>query len=86
MRLDQFAVKAVRCGLQYNAARAKRYRMLRDGGEEDGQDGQHIPTVEELAIMKNNLHEASARYKTMVKKEVEDVEQKRRDRDIGILK
>ena len=36
--------------------------------------------------MKDKLHQASARYKTMVKKETEDVEQKRRDRDIGILK
>ena len=74
MQLDQFAVEAVRCGLQYNTARNKRYRMLREGGEDDGQDGQHIPTVEELAHLKNQLHEASARYKKVVKKELEDVE------------
>ena len=82
MQLDQFAVHAVRCGLQYNAARAKRYRMLREGIE----DGQHIPTVEELAVLKDKLHESSARYKTVVKKELEDQDEKRRDRDIGILK
>ena len=39
MRLDQFAVEAVKRGLQYNAMRAKRYRMLREGGEKDSQDG-----------------------------------------------
>ena len=52
MQRDRFAVTAVRTSFQYNMARAKRYRLLLDGNEEND----HIPTVEELTKLKLKMY------------------------------
>ena len=59
MQRDRFAVTAVRTSFQYNMARAKRYRLLLDGNEEND----HIPTVEELTKLKLKMYQASDDYR-----------------------
>jgi len=49
----------VRTAFQYAVARNKRYRLLDNGNEEK----EHIPTLEELCLLKTRMYVASERFK-----------------------
>ena len=48
MEKDSCAVDFVKCGLKYNAARSRRYRLLSQGNE----DNEYVPSLEELTALK----------------------------------
>ena len=59
MEHDGAAIEFVRAGMRLNVARTKRYKLLENGNE----DGEHIPTQEELKEMKEAVHKASEKFK-----------------------
>lgn len=63
-------------------ARTKRYRLLRDGNE----NNDHVPTVAELSALKDKMHAASSQFKEANAYKNEDKDQVRRDRETAILK
>lgn len=71
MQKDRFAVAAVRTAFQYNVARAKRYKLLLGGNE----DNDHIPTVEELSHLKQQMYAASDAYRNFRRQEFSQANQ-----------
>ena len=59
MDKDRCAVDTVRAAFQYNIMRAKRYKLLQSGNEE----GEHIPTVQELTLLKEKMYAAGAKFR-----------------------
>ena len=43
-----FAAESIRIAFQFNCARARRYRILASGNE----DNDHLPSLEEITLLK----------------------------------
>ena len=82
MQRDRFAGECVRIGFQYNIARSKRYRLISSGNE----DEEHIPTMQELNLMKDKMHAAALKFKNAAASEHSNKEQEKRDKESKILK
>ena len=82
MEKDRNAAASVRAAIQYNLARAKRYRLLNDGNEEN----EHIPTVEELKILKERVYVTSRRFRATIKVDPNKAEQLKKDRERKLMK
>lgn len=82
MNKDRFAAESVRTAFQYNITRAKRYRLMESGNEE----GEHIPTVQELSVLKDKMYVAAIQFKKAVQDENVDKDQEKRDSEMKLLK
>ena len=64
-------------------ARSKRYRLLQSGNEY----GEHVPTVAELCVLKNQMYDAADRFRAALRKsDGHDQEQVKRDKTMAVLK
>ena len=68
MSKDRFAGECLKTAFAYNITRQKRYRLLRDGNE----NNDHIPTGPELTALKEKMYQASANFKKAIKFDAED--------------
>ena len=82
MQKDRFAAESLHAAFKYNITRAKRYRLLHNGNE----NNDHIPTVQELTILKDKMYQASANFKEVIQNEKADRDQVRRDTETDLLK
>lgn len=82
MNKDRFAAESVHAAFKYNITRAKRYRLMDSGNEEN----EHIPTVQELSVLKDKMHATSVKFRQACQDENIDKEQERRDGEMKLLK
>ena len=82
MQKDIQAARAVRTAFQYAIARNKRYRLLEDGNEEN----EHVPTLEDLVKLKEQMYGASSRFRIAIKNDNQDDAESRRDKTVDMLK